>query len=45
MFSFFLNIQLFTANQNKPAEITGILLTNKNKILRFLADFTLDKGN
>lgn len=37
--------KLFTANQNKPAEITGILLTNKNKILRFLADFTLDKGN
>ncbi|KQK23393.1 putative MO25-like protein At5g47540 isoform X2 [Brachypodium distachyon] len=35
--------KLFTANQNKPAEITGILLTNKNKILRFLADFTLDK--
>lgn len=38
-------IQLFVANQNKPPEIAGILVTNKSKILRFLADFTLDKGN
>lgn len=37
-------IQLFTANKSKPPEIVGILVTNKNKILRFLADFTLDKG-
>lgn len=35
--------KLFTANKSKPPEIVGILVTNKNKILRFLADFTLDK--
>lgn len=35
--------KLFAANQNKPPEIVGILATNKNKLLRFLADFTLDK--
>ncbi|XP_062232570.1 putative MO25-like protein At5g47540 [Phragmites australis] len=35
--------KLFAVNQNKPREIVGILSANKNKILRFLADFTLDK--
>ncbi|KAL6865101.1 hypothetical protein ACP4OV_016252 [Aristida adscensionis] len=35
--------KLFAANQNKPPEIIGILSANKNKLLRFLADFTLEK--
>ncbi|GJN14048.1 hypothetical protein PR202_gb00823 [Eleusine coracana subsp. coracana] len=35
--------KLFAANQNKPPEIVGILSANKSKILRFLADFTLDR--
>ncbi|GJM88248.1 hypothetical protein PR202_ga04288 [Eleusine coracana subsp. coracana] len=35
--------QLFAANQNKPPEIVAILSANKSKILRFLADFTLDR--
>ncbi|TVU18706.1 hypothetical protein EJB05_34817, partial [Eragrostis curvula] len=38
-------LRLFAANQNKPPEIVGILSANKNKILRFLADFTLDKDD
>lgn len=37
-------IQLFTCNPKKPPEIVGILVTNKSKILRFLADFTIEKG-
>jgi hypothetical protein len=37
-------VQLFTANQNKPREIDSILLTNKSKILRFVQDFTIEKG-
>ncbi|KAL5219319.1 hypothetical protein ABZP36_020003 [Zizania latifolia] len=36
-------VQLFTGNPKKPPEIVGILVTNKSKILRFLADFTMDK--
>lgn len=35
--------KLFVANQNKPPEIGTILLTNKNKLLRLLGDFKLDK--
>ncbi|KAJ8499388.1 hypothetical protein OPV22_009940 [Ensete ventricosum] len=35
--------KLFAANQNKPLEITSILVTNKDKLLRFLKDFKIDK--
>ncbi|WOL11673.1 MO25-like protein [Canna indica] len=35
--------KLFVANQNKPPEITSILTTNKNKLLRLLQDIKLDK--
>ncbi|KAH0467340.1 hypothetical protein IEQ34_004578 [Dendrobium chrysotoxum] len=35
--------KLFVANQNKPAEIVTILLTNKNKLLRLLGEFKLEK--
>ncbi|XP_042394371.1 putative MO25-like protein At5g47540 isoform X1 [Zingiber officinale] len=35
--------KLFAANQNKPPEITSILFTNKDKLLRFFRDFKLDK--
>uniref|UniRef100_A0A0E0CVW0 MO25-like protein n=1 Tax=Oryza meridionalis TaxID=40149 RepID=A0A0E0CVW0_9ORYZ len=35
--------KLFTCNPKKPPEIVGILVTNKSKILRFLADFTIEK--
>ncbi|XP_020574635.1 putative MO25-like protein At5g47540 [Phalaenopsis equestris] len=37
--------KLFVANQNKPAEIVTILVTNRNKLLRLLGDFKLDKEN
>ncbi|KAF7832228.1 putative MO25-like protein [Senna tora] len=43
--------KLFVANQHKPAEIVSILVTNKSKLLRLLADiekedekFQADKG-
>ncbi|KAF7050476.1 hypothetical protein CFC21_058843 [Triticum aestivum] len=36
--------KLFTANKNKPREITSILVANKSKIIRFLNAFTLEKG-
>lgn len=35
--------KLFVANQNKPVEIVTILVTNRNKLLRLLGDFKLDK--
>ncbi|XP_028102425.1 putative MO25-like protein At5g47540 isoform X2 [Camellia sinensis] len=35
--------QLFVANQNKPAEIVSILITNRGKLLRFFGDFKFDK--
>nr|AFK35268.1 unknown [Lotus japonicus] len=35
--------KLFAANQNKPADIVGILVANKSKILRLLDDFKIDK--
>eukprot|EP00245_Coleochaete_scutata_P018210 TRINITY_DN9346_c0_g1_i2.p1 TRINITY_DN9346_c0_g1~~TRINITY_DN9346_c0_g1_i2.p1 ORF type:complete len:344 (-),score=76.82 TRINITY_DN9346_c0_g1_i2:525-1556(-) len=35
--------KVFVANGNKPAEITNILSFNKDKLLRFLADFHPDK--
>lgn len=35
--------KLFVANQNKPAEIIGILVTNRSKLLRLLGDFKMDK--
>ncbi|XP_018455360.1 putative MO25-like protein At5g47540 [Raphanus sativus] len=35
--------KLFVANQNKPAEIVNILVTNRSKILRLLADLKPDK--
>ncbi|OIV89286.1 hypothetical protein TanjilG_23746 [Lupinus angustifolius] len=35
--------KLFAANQNKPSDITGILITNRNKLLRLLGDLKVDK--
>ncbi|XP_008798485.1 putative MO25-like protein At5g47540 isoform X2 [Phoenix dactylifera] len=35
--------KLFAANKNKPQEIISILVTNRNKLLRLLADFKTDK--
>ncbi|KDP39218.1 hypothetical protein JCGZ_00975 [Jatropha curcas] len=35
--------KLFAANQNKPPEIVGILIANRSKLLRFLADFKMDR--
>ena len=35
--------KLFVANQNKPAEIVNILVTNRSKLLRLLADLKPDK--
>jgi calcium binding protein 39 len=36
--------QLFVANEKKPPEIARILRTNRRKLLKFLEDFTPDKG-
>ncbi|KAF5949816.1 hypothetical protein HYC85_011809 [Camellia sinensis] len=36
-------LRLFVANQNKPAEIVSILITNRGKLLRFFGDFKFDK--
>ncbi|CAI0383814.1 unnamed protein product [Linum tenue] len=36
-------MQLFVANQSKPPEIIGVLIQNKNKLLRFLAGLTTEK--
>ncbi|KAG5395110.1 hypothetical protein IGI04_025073 [Brassica rapa subsp. trilocularis] len=35
--------QLFVANQNKPADIVNILVANRSKLLRLLADLKPDK--
>ncbi|XP_020091065.1 putative MO25-like protein At5g47540 isoform X1 [Ananas comosus] len=35
--------KLFAANRNKPPEIVTIFVANRNKLLRFLADFKTDK--
>ncbi|XP_010057837.2 putative MO25-like protein At5g47540 [Eucalyptus grandis] len=35
--------KLFAANQNKPLDIIGILITNRSKLLRLFADFNFDK--
>lgn len=35
--------KLFAANKNKPPEIVNILVANRNKLLRFLSAFKLDK--
>ncbi|KAK7262098.1 hypothetical protein RJT34_29658 [Clitoria ternatea] len=35
--------KLFAANQNKPADIISILVTNRNKLLRLLGDLKMDK--
>ncbi|KAG8385836.1 hypothetical protein BUALT_Bualt03G0086600 [Buddleja alternifolia] len=37
--------KLFAANQNKPPDIVGILLTNRSKLLRLFADFKTEKGS
>ncbi|CAN6459933.1 unnamed protein product [Victoria cruziana] len=36
--------KVFVANQNKPADIVNILITNRDKLLRFFSDFKPDKG-
>lgn len=38
-------VQLFAANQNKPPDVVGILVTNRNKLLRLFADLKTEKGN
>ncbi|PKI69201.1 hypothetical protein CRG98_010406 [Punica granatum] len=35
--------KLFAANQNKPADIVKLLVTNRSKLLRFLTDFKSEK--
>ncbi|KAL0363147.1 UNVERIFIED_CONTAM: putative MO25-like protein [Sesamum calycinum] len=35
--------KLFAANQHKPPDIVGILVTNRSKLLRLFADFKTDK--
>ncbi|KNA11805.1 hypothetical protein SOVF_131770 [Spinacia oleracea] len=35
--------KLFAANQNKPADITNILVANKSKLLRLLGELKTDK--
>ncbi|KAG8636980.1 putative MO25-like protein At5g47540 isoform X2 [Manihot esculenta] len=35
--------KLFAANQNKPPEIVSILIANRSKLLRFLAEFKMDR--
>lgn len=35
--------KLFAANQNKPPEIVGVLITNRTKLLRFFGDFNIDR--
>ncbi|XP_031391712.1 putative MO25-like protein At5g47540 [Punica granatum] len=35
--------KLFVANQNKPSDIVGVLVTNRSKLLRLFADFKTDK--
>ncbi|KAK4748053.1 hypothetical protein SAY87_014639 [Trapa incisa] len=37
--------KLFVANQNKPADIVGVLVTNRSKLLRLFAGFKLDKDD
>ncbi|XP_061361166.1 putative MO25-like protein At5g47540 [Gastrolobium bilobum] len=37
--------KLFVANQHKPPEVVGILVTNKHKLLQFFADFNSDKAD
>ncbi|KAF6161921.1 hypothetical protein GIB67_014123 [Kingdonia uniflora] len=36
--------KLFAANQNKPADVVCILAANKEKLIRFFRDFTVEKG-
>ncbi|KAF2531124.1 hypothetical protein F2Q70_00032718 [Brassica cretica] len=36
-------VQLFVANQKKPSDIINVLVANRNKLLRLLADLKLDK--
>ncbi|OWM83279.1 hypothetical protein CDL15_Pgr012760 [Punica granatum] len=36
-------LRLFVANQNKPSDIVGVLVTNRSKLLRLFADFKTDK--
>ncbi|KAL2248691.1 UNVERIFIED_CONTAM: putative MO25-like protein [Sesamum indicum] len=35
--------KLFTANQHKPSDIVGILVTNRIKLIRLFADFKTNK--
>eukprot|EP00850_Spirogloea_muscicola_P001896 SM000007S20856 [mRNA] locus=s7:679972:682988:+ [translate_table: standard] len=37
--------KIFVANGNKPPEVANTLANNKEKLLRFLQDFKLDKEN
>lgn len=37
-------LQLFVANTSKPQEVINILVANRTKLLRFLGDFTTEKG-
>ncbi|KAJ6334269.1 hypothetical protein OIU78_011214 [Salix suchowensis] len=37
--------KLFVANQNKPPEIISVLVRNRSKLLGFLGDFSIVKGD
>jgi len=37
-------MQLFVANQKKPADIISILVANRSKLLRLLGDLKIAKG-
>lgn len=37
--------KLFVANQNKPPEIISVLVKNRSKLLGFLGDFSIVKGD
>jgi len=37
-------MQLFAANQKKPADIISIFVANRSKLLRLLGDLKTDKG-
>ncbi|KAI4308473.1 hypothetical protein L6164_031549 [Bauhinia variegata] len=37
--------KLFVANQNKPPEIVGVLVSNRSKLLRFLGDLNVEKAD
>ena len=39
------NAQVFVANKDRPDDITTILLSNQQKLLRFLTEFKVEKAD